>query len=150
MYLLSNTHVGRLAPTIEYMSNLSNNLIRARAAKGWSQEELAKKAGVSQGTIGHLESGRNTSSRKLPEIARALGLTVEELVNGEVRVQNAVGSAEIVPVWPFKIPLGKVLALPVAKRERIEGFMVAVVEQHEGELNEKLSTRGDRHHIQAG
>lgn len=139
MYLLSNTHVVPVAPTIQYMSNLGDNIIRARTAKGWSQEELARRAGISQGTIGHLESGRNSTSRKLPEIARALGLTVEQLVGGQIDERRLERPPEIPPAWPFKIPLGKVLALPLPKRERIEGFIVAVVEQHEGELSEKLS-----------
>jgi transcriptional regulator with XRE-family HTH domain len=62
------------------MSNIGKNITALRIGKGWSQEELAKHSGVSQGTIGHLESGRNKSSTLLPKIAAALDSTVEELM----------------------------------------------------------------------
>ena len=67
------------------MSNIGKRIIEARTARGLSQEDLAARSGVSQGTIGHLESGRNKTSTKLPEIAAALGLTVEQLTGRGVR-----------------------------------------------------------------
>ncbi|SAK65738.1 putative phage repressor [Caballeronia pedi] len=81
MYLDVNTNVVDDSGTLQYMSNIGigKRLIEAREKRGWSQDELADKAGVSQGTIGHLESGRNKSSTKLPQIAAALGVTVEWL-----------------------------------------------------------------------
>ncbi|BBP95937.1 hypothetical protein BSFA1_10660 [Burkholderia sp. SFA1] len=81
MYLDVNTNVVDDSGTFQYMSNIGigKRLIEAREKRGWSQEELADKAGVSQGTIGHLESGRNKSSTKLSQIAAALGVTVEWL-----------------------------------------------------------------------
>lgn len=96
MYLESNTNVVEFPGRIHYMSNIGQNIAAARRARGWSQGDLAIKAKVSQGTIGHLESGRNESSKKLPQIAAALGMTVEELVGGALPkpVQN-VRAAEI-------------------------------------------------------
>jgi len=44
-----------------------------RKAAGMSQGKLAKAAGVSQAVISDLESGEQQTSRKLPEIAAALG-----------------------------------------------------------------------------
>ncbi|WP_429498915.1 XRE family transcriptional regulator [Robbsia andropogonis] len=78
-----NTKVAEESRTIQYMSNIGQRLAEARANKGWSQEDLAMRAGVSQGTIGHLESGRNSSSRKLAELAAALGVTAEWLATGK-------------------------------------------------------------------
>jgi phage repressor protein C with HTH and peptisase S24 domain len=82
MYLDVNTNVVGPSGTIQYMSNIGKRLIEARSKLGWSQEDLAAKSGVSQGTIGHLESGRNKSSTLLPKIAGALGVTVEWLTGG--------------------------------------------------------------------
>jgi len=55
---------------------------RARHAKGWTQVELAKKARVTQALISQLEAGKKVSPSVVPllRIARALGVTVEELV----------------------------------------------------------------------
>ncbi|KVD81903.1 hypothetical protein WS62_23390 [Burkholderia sp. ABCPW 14] len=63
------------------MSNIDIGPIikKARLDKEWTQQELAKRSGVSQGTVGHLESGRNRSTTKLLEIVRALGLNPLEL-----------------------------------------------------------------------
>jgi transcriptional regulator with XRE-family HTH domain len=51
-----------------------------RKAKGWSQIRLAKEAKVSQQAIGKIETGKALESRKLPQIAAALGVTAEELL----------------------------------------------------------------------
>lgn len=57
-------------------------LPRAPHAKGCTQEELAKKARVTQALISQLEAGGKVSPSVVPllRIARALGVTVEELV----------------------------------------------------------------------
>lgn len=52
-----------------------------REAIGMSQEKLAEKSGVSRGTISALESGenRNTTSKTLLNIAKAMGTTIDQL-----------------------------------------------------------------------
>jgi phage repressor protein C with HTH and peptisase S24 domain len=59
--------------------SLKDNLIRLRTARGLSQAELAKRVGVRQNTIAAIESGATTRTRFLPDIARALAVTVDEL-----------------------------------------------------------------------
>lgn len=54
----------------------------ARKAKGWSQGVLASAAGVSQGTIGNVESGIRDEPRELLSIARALGVSPDWLKTG--------------------------------------------------------------------
>lgn len=58
-------------------------LRRLRETNGWTQVELAKKARVTQALISQLESGKKASPSVVPllRIARALGVTVEELVD---------------------------------------------------------------------
>lgn len=56
-------------------------LIRAR--KGMNQSELAELIGVTQGVISSWENGLYAPSiAKLPELARILGCTVDELLEG--------------------------------------------------------------------
>jgi transcriptional regulator with XRE-family HTH domain len=55
-----------------------------RKAKGWTQTELGKKIGVIQKLIADYETG-NTKPPidRLPLLADALGVTVDELLRGE-------------------------------------------------------------------
>ena len=48
---------------------------QAREAAGLTQPQLAKKAGVSPGTIGNIESGTRKQPRELLAIAAALRVT---------------------------------------------------------------------------
>lgn len=61
---------------------LAKRLAWARAQKGLSQEQLAKSAGVSQGTIGNLEAGIRNTARKITAIAAALGVAPGWLADG--------------------------------------------------------------------
>lgn len=50
--------------------------IRAeRARRGWSQNELARRAGVSQALISFVESGQRASIETLEAVAQELGLS---------------------------------------------------------------------------
>ena len=53
-----------------------------RQKKGWTQTELARRAGVKQGVLSCIESGRtkNPRSDTLAAIAAALGVSVEQLM----------------------------------------------------------------------
>jgi phage repressor protein C with HTH and peptisase S24 domain len=59
--------------------SIAENLKRIREAAGLSQPQLAAKATVSQQLISQIERGVNDTTRKLPQIARALGVRVEEI-----------------------------------------------------------------------
>lgn len=78
-----NTFVFGKNNTIVAMDTLAKRLTARRDELGLTQEDLAIKAKVSQGTIGHLESGRNASSRKLPQIAHTLGVNALWLSEGK-------------------------------------------------------------------
>ncbi|WP_036385237.1 LexA family protein [Microvirgula aerodenitrificans] len=65
------------------MENTTSALIkRLREARGWSQDELAKKIGISQPGLAKIENGGNT--RKIVEIAKIFGVTAEELSRGVI------------------------------------------------------------------
>lgn len=71
------------------MKTLAERLIWARQQKSlrenidFTQADLALKAGVSQGAIGHLESGRTSTSRSITSIARALDVDPVWLADGK-------------------------------------------------------------------
>lgn len=58
---------------------LKDNLKRIRRARMISQPKLADLAGVSQQLISRLENGKDLTTKKLPEIARALSVPVSDL-----------------------------------------------------------------------
>ena len=71
------------------MKTLQERLIWARGQKAerdgveFTQQDLANKAGVSQGNIAHLESGRTKTARNLVRIAEALGVAPTWLAEGK-------------------------------------------------------------------
>jgi phage repressor protein C with HTH and peptisase S24 domain len=64
--------------------SLKDNLIRLRRARGMSQQRLARASGVRQNTIAAIESGRTQRTRFAAEIARALNVSVTQLVPDEL------------------------------------------------------------------
>ena len=57
-----------------------------RLRKGWTQDELARITGVSQSFISIVESGSRKKDYgvfKLKKLANALGVTVDDLLEGE-------------------------------------------------------------------
>ena len=52
-----------------------------RLKKGWSQEELGRRAGLHRTYIGHIERGeKNIGLKNLEKIAKALGVEARGLV----------------------------------------------------------------------
>lgn len=62
--------------------SIGNRIRTARTRLKLSQEKLAMKAGVSQGTISQLEKNPSQTSKHLPAIARALNVSVDWLETG--------------------------------------------------------------------
>lgn len=66
--------------SMELAPNLMTMLRRARFAVGLSQEEFARKVGVTQGTVCAWEAGEHLPRASLfPKIARILGVDPMEL-----------------------------------------------------------------------
>lgn len=64
------------------MNSIGERVKIARKNSKLTQQELAQKANISQTTLSQLESGRNTSSKELPQLANALGIDVNWLLTG--------------------------------------------------------------------
>lgn len=81
---------------ITYVISIAERLKSAREAADLRQEELASRAGVSQGTIANVESGLRKNPRELLAIARALNVNAEWLKSGKgPRDATPAGSATV-------------------------------------------------------
>lgn len=72
-------------------ATFSEKLRHLRAGKGWSLDDLAKAAGASKSYVWELENRpeRRPSAEKLTEIARALGVTAEYLLDEKASSDDA-------------------------------------------------------------
>ncbi len=79
-------------------AHLSNNILaRQRATRGWSQSELARRAGIPRTTVGAIEGNRFTPSVTTAlALARALDCSVEELF-GACLTKSSAGN----PDWAW-------------------------------------------------
>jgi transcriptional regulator with XRE-family HTH domain len=70
----------------DFYRALGRRVAEARKAQGLSQQQLADELGIAQQTLAHYEVGRlRVAVAQLPQLARALATTVEDLVGEEPR-----------------------------------------------------------------
>lgn len=69
-----------------------------------SQADLAKRVGVSQQAINSLETGLTERSRHIAQIARALDVTVDYLLDGDGTPAPAASPVELPPVHFSSLP----------------------------------------------
>ena len=66
------------------MNTVGERINARRLERGWTQEQLAEKAGISKGFLSDLETGtRNVSAEYLLKIAQALNVTLDFLTKGD-------------------------------------------------------------------
>ena len=76
---------------------IGRRIAALRSARGWSQGWLSSQAGMTQSVLSRVESGkREARARELAELARALGVGPETLLEG--------GEADLVDVEPAPPP----------------------------------------------
>ncbi|MEW5830527.1 MAG: helix-turn-helix transcriptional regulator, partial [Chloroflexota bacterium] len=89
--------------------DLADEILRLRMEKGWSQTELAERAGTKQANISRLESGLSNPSvnflQKLAEAFEAdLTIRIEKTSRQEIYIHTDAGSktqeAYLVINWP--------------------------------------------------
>lgn len=94
---------------IQRMQTLAKRLKEARTRLDISQAKLAKMAGVSQSTIANIESGTRFEPQKVVQIARALGVSAEWLIEGRESPplppsrteQNDIGDVCAAFLWTY-------------------------------------------------
>ena len=74
---LKDPHFRELYELEEQKFQVVRRIVAARIREGWTQTELAEKAGVTQQYISKIESGEFTSIVALEKVLRFLGLTVQ-------------------------------------------------------------------------
>jgi len=93
------------------LDTLVRRRIRAlRVAQGWSLEELATRARISQSTLSRIENGqRRLALDQLVTLARALDTTLDQLVEtatDDVIVNPTVDAAHAQKRWPVRAEPG--------------------------------------------
>lgn len=125
------------------MSDICTRLKEERELAGLKQPELARLAGVSQGSVSHWENGTRRNPRALLKLAAALNLRPEYLQDGHLpkrpsanlpTLRVADTTAELyppLPSWPFKSVSPKDWgSLPAARRADIEDHITMMVKKH--------------------
>ena len=65
----------------QILIDFGNRVRKERTKLGWSQEELAEKAGVHRTYIGMIERAeKNITLENIEKIAKALGMLIERLI----------------------------------------------------------------------
>jgi molybdate-binding protein/DNA-binding XRE family transcriptional regulator len=104
-------------------NTFTNPVARHRTACGWSQSELARRAGVPRTTVSAIEGNRLTPSVTTAlALARALECSVEELFEPRV-AEPEIGNPEW--VWPAQIDPCRYWEAEIGGRRRlypVEGF----------------------------
>lgn len=78
------------------MGGLSDRIRGRRRGLGWTQDELARRAGISKGFVSDLENGkRRVGADLLLDIAEALGVTLDYLMKGGDPEDAAASQIEI-------------------------------------------------------
>jgi len=133
------------------MKTLQERIIWARGQKAerdgaeFTQQDLANRAGVTQGSIAHLESGRTKTSRSVSKIALALGVSIEWLAEGKgtpfaasspeaVLADQLPGSKHVAgadPDHPSRTKIPKVAELKLSAG--ITGFQIELDHRDDGE-----------------
>ncbi len=58
------------------MTEIAQRIRAARDVRGWSQEVLADRSGVSRPSVARIEAGEDVSTATLSKVVDALGLTL--------------------------------------------------------------------------
>lgn len=65
------------------MQVIASQIKMTREAVGWSQHELADRAGVSRPSVARVEAGGDVNTATLRRIAEALGLSLQVRTNSD-------------------------------------------------------------------
>lgn len=79
---------------MDLVNRLAHNLRRLRAARGWSQDDLAEASGLDRTYVSGIERGRrNPTLRVIERIALGLGVDPSELIDRATANAPRTGTA---------------------------------------------------------
>lgn len=86
----------------DFYCDIANNIVKAREAKGYTQKNLADKAGIKEQRISNMERVKvRTELDVLEKISKALDVSVDFLIDAEL---DCYGKECLYLVWPESIP----------------------------------------------
>ena len=83
----------------KFMDSLGARLRRKRREKGWTQEQLAIKAGTNQAVIQKIENGKSLRPRKINEIAKVLEVNPAWLMFGDRSSNLSDEAVKVARAW---------------------------------------------------
>ncbi len=83
-----------------FLDSLGARVRRKRREKGWTQEQLAVRAGTNQAVIQKIENGKSLRPRKIDQIAEVLEVNPAWLMFGDKAAANLRDDArEVAEAW---------------------------------------------------
>ena len=77
---------------------IGDRIRKMRDEKGWTQDDLARAAGISKGFLSDVENGkRNISADNVLKVANALGASLEYLLRGSTPQDEPAALVQIPP-----------------------------------------------------
>jgi transcriptional regulator with XRE-family HTH domain len=108
----------------DFYQALGRRVAEARKSQGLSQQQLADELGIAQQTLAHYEVGRvRVAVAQLPQLARALAVTVEELIGEEAQ------PARRGPVPKLLQQMERIQRLPRAQQRFVMQMLDTVLQQ---------------------
>jgi transcriptional regulator with XRE-family HTH domain len=122
---------------------LGKRIAAQRLALGWSQNELARRAGVNHPTLYKIEADQrlNPSISVVVRIARALGTTAEALLGIEREESRLLVDANKTAMILEVRPLGR--KLTESARSRAQSFVAGALERAGARVREAPSPSAD-------
>ncbi len=99
--------------------NLAERVVITRDSLNLSQEELAKKIGVSQVTVWKIENTLTKRPRKIIELAKALEVSPEWLLTGEAQENKGDVDEKIMNQLFDLVEQVKIMRLQIARLEKL-------------------------------
>ena len=124
------------------MNNLATNIAKLLKSKGMTQAQLADKADIDTATVNRVMKGTSPLvAESLSRMAKALGVTVGQLIDPEGNVAPATLGLKKIPVWDH-IQAGRFAGVaPNLRDEEMQDFLLT--DEKYSDHTFALKIRGD-------
>lgn len=105
------------------MKTIGERAQEFRLAKQWNTTRMAKEVGTSRQSIENLEATGHRSPRYIADLARVMGLTVDELMTGQSTPLDYNQNQPLAPVEPTQEAI-KTIATLAQITEALAGYLM--------------------------